>query len=120
MQYNIVEWAKTLPKVEFLVDLKSLFTKWTQLTDLRKRRGVRYPLPVMLMVVVLAKLAGADRIQEIAEWGRSYQAELAELLRLSRKTMPHPTTFSRVLGDKVVVEQLEKVLQTHFKQMLVR
>lgn len=79
---------------------------------------MRYPLPVVLMVVILAKLAGLDKIQEIAEWWRAYQVELAQLFGLSRKTMPHPTTLSRVLGEKVVVEQLEKVLQDHFQQSL--
>lgn len=118
MKYNIAELSSALPKVEFVVDLQSLFAKLSQLTDLRKRRGVRYPLPVLLMVVVLAKLAGIDKIQEIAEWARAYQVELAELFELNRKTMPHPTTYSRVLGDKVVVEQLEKVLQDHFQQKL--
>lgn len=118
MKYNMLEWVNTLPKVEFVVDLQALFANLSQLTDLRKKRGVRYPLPVLLMLVVLAKLAGADKLQAIAEWSRAYQVELTSLFGLNRQTLLHPTTFSRVLGDKLLVEQLERVLQTHFERTL--
>jgi predicted transposase YbfD/YdcC len=117
-------WLKTVPKQKategegFFLELDSLFASLSQLTDLRKPRGVRYPLPVILMVTILAKLAGANNLQEIAEWSQAHQSQLAALFGLNRTTMPHPTTFSRVLGNKLIVAQLEQLLQAHFQPKL--
>jgi len=69
-------------------------------------------------LVVLGKLAGANQLQEIADWAKAHQAELAQWLALPRKRMPHAVTFSRVLADKVESEQLEKLLREHFKQQV--
>ena len=51
-----------------LVDLWSLFQRWQGITDLRKAKGKRYSLPVLLSIAVLAKLAGQQHPQAIADW----------------------------------------------------
>lgn len=97
MKYNLNEWHLALPEVGFILDLQRLYQQLSNLDDFRKRRGVRYPLVVVVMVVVLAKLAGMNKVQEIADWAKAHQSELAQLLGLKRKSMPHAATFSRVL-----------------------
>jgi len=75
---------------------------------------VRYPLAVLLTLAVLARLSGHTRLEPMADWARLRAAELARLFGLKRLTMPHQSTWSRVLGQAVDVEQLEQVLGQFF------
>jgi hypothetical protein len=45
-----------------------LYRDFQQVKDRRKRRGVRYPLVEILMIGILAKLAGQTSSRAIAEW----------------------------------------------------
>ena len=83
-----------LPKQAFLFDLEALYRQLQRVKDRRKRRGVRYPLAELLMIGILAKLAGQTSSRAIAEWAQLRQLELAHLFALRRKTMPH---FSSLL-----------------------
>jgi hypothetical protein len=38
--------------------------------DQPKRRGMRYPLAVLLAIAVLAKLCGQSQVHALAQWGR--------------------------------------------------
>ena len=53
-------------KIEF--ELNSLYATFEQLSDRRKARGKRYELALILTLSVLAKLAGQDEPEGIAEW----------------------------------------------------
>ena len=92
-----------------LVDLGSLYDYLTRLEDGRDPRGVRYPLARILLFVLLAKLAGEDRLSAIAEWVWHRKEGLAQALGLPSPQAPHRTTYSRVLGDKLPVEALERL-----------
>ena len=118
MNYNTLALALALPKVAFMCDLQALYEKFCQLRDYRCRRGIRYPLPILALVALLAKFAGQDSFQGIADWAKAHQVELAHLLNLKRVAMPHPVTFSRALGDKLAKDELEKIISDHFKQYL--
>jgi predicted transposase YbfD/YdcC len=67
---------------------------------------------------LLAKFAGYDSFQAISDWAKAHKAELSQLLGLKKVAMPHPVTFSRVLGDKVTSSEVEKVISDYFKQHL--
>jgi predicted transposase YbfD/YdcC len=99
----------------FIFDVDSLFYHLDCLTDRRKPKGVRYPLAVALVIVILAKLAGEDEPEGIAHWVSLRKELLIEALGLKRNTTPHPTTFSRILAWAVDVEEL----QESFSQFLL-
>ena len=99
-----------------LVDLGSLYDHLTRLEDGRDPRGVRYPLAHILLFVLLAKLAGEDRLSAIAEWVWHRREKLAQALGLPGPQAPHRTTYSRVLGDKLPVEDLERLTGECFAQ----
>lgn len=99
----------------FAFSLQSLFERLQTLTDKRKPRGVRYPLDVLLLIAVLARLAGYSRLAPMADWARLRAPELAALFGLKRTTMPHPSTWSRVLGQAVDVDELEQLLGQFFR-----
>lgn len=93
------------------IDLAALLTQLQTVPDQRKRRGVRYPLAVLLTIAVLAKLCGDSQVHALADWAHARAAELAAVFGLSRPRMPHPTTWTRVLGNAVAAAAIEAALQ---------
>ncbi len=110
MKHNTESFSFEQKSEPFIFDLDSLFYHLDCLTDRRKPKGVRYPLSIALVFVVLAKLAGEDHPDGIAHWVSLRSEMLIEALRLNRKTTPHSTTFSRILARAVSVEQLQEAV----------
>lgn len=115
-------YSSTLPfslqlstDVPFAVDLHALTAVFAALPDRRARRGVRYPLAPLLTLAVCAKLAGHSRIAALAAWARLRAMDLAKLFHLSRDTMPHPSTWSRIFAEAVDVQVLEYALGQFFQ-----
>jgi predicted transposase YbfD/YdcC len=98
----------------YVYDLNSLYAHYEELIDQRKARGVRYALADALTLITLAKLGGEDGPTSMAQWLAERAELLVEALGLERETMPHRLTISRVLGQAVQVEELERVLQNYF------
>ena len=82
-----------------LFDVGSLVGVLHQIKDPRAARGVRYSLVTMLVLLILAKLSGQDGMKGISEWVRLRGQHLVKLLNLSRETMPHQTTYERLLAE---------------------
>jgi hypothetical protein len=53
-----------------LFDVDSLFARLQTLSDKRKRRGRRYTLILILMILLLAKTCGENHPSGIAEWAK--------------------------------------------------
>ncbi len=100
-----------LPDEPIALDLTQLYARLQTLTDQRARRGRRYPLPLLLTIAVLAKLTGHHQVRAVADWASLRAEELAHLFHFARAAMPHPTTWSRVLGTAVDIAALEHVLR---------
>jgi predicted transposase YbfD/YdcC len=64
---------------------------------------------MVLVVIMLAKLCGEYHPSGIAEWVKHRAEWLVDLLKLKRKSMPHDSTYRRILGKVVDVEELERV-----------
>jgi predicted transposase YbfD/YdcC len=100
----------------FVFEVGSLFDRLWALKDKRDPRGVRYPLAVVLIIVVLAKLGGEDEPLGVAEWAKHRAAYLAQALGLKREQMPHEVTYSRILGNAVGVREFEQVVGEYLSQ----
>jgi hypothetical protein len=61
MEYSTAFADFELPQDSFFFDVGSLYEHLDSLTDHRDPRGVRYPLAVALLFVILAKLVGEDQ-----------------------------------------------------------
>lgn len=81
---------------------------------------MRYPLADLLMIGLLAKLAGQTSSRAIAEWAQVRHQELAHLFALRRRTMPHFSTWSRVLGKAVDGDELEERVGRFFATQVRR
>ena len=110
MDYNRRWVVEELSDEPCLVDLWSLFQRWQGITDLRKAKGKRYSLPVLLSIAVLAKLAGQQHPQAIADWAAPRTRILCRLLGLCRHTMPVLRTWQRVFGQGLDVGELERIV----------
>src|ERR687885_1768846 len=98
-----------------LFSVQALAAHLATVPDRRKRRGRRYPLSPLLALAVLAKLAGHSRLEALADWAKLRAADLARLFGLTRATMPHQSTWSRILGQAVDPDALEQALTTFFQ-----
>jgi predicted transposase YbfD/YdcC len=77
--------------------LQSLSQVCQQLVDGRCARGKRYDLAGLLVVLVLAKLAGMQSLLGASDWAQDQQAFLRQGLALSWKRMPCANTSSYAL-----------------------
>ena len=85
-----------------------------RIPDHRDRRGLQYPLASLLMIGVLAKLAGQDSSRGMAHWAKLRHRELSQLFHLKRERMPHYSTWSRVLGHAVEPSEVEHLIGQFF------
>lgn len=114
MEYSTSKQEGQLFQAGFAFDVSSMYAWLLQLKDSRKRRGIRYPLALVLLMVILAKLGGEDGPKGMVEWLQHRMDFLVEHLQLRRASVPHPVTISRVLGQAVDVEQFEDLLGDYF------
>jgi len=100
-----------------VIDLESLYANLARLHDKRHARGLRYALVTVLVYIVLAKLAGQDRVSGISQWAKHRQAALAEAFGLTRVKAPSVNTYRRVLGDAIDIEEFEQVVRDFFRAL---
>jgi predicted transposase YbfD/YdcC len=119
MKHNTSSFSLEQKSEPFIFDVDSLFYHLECLTDRRKPKGVRYPLAIALAFVILAKLAGENDPEGIAHWTSLRKDMLIPALKLKRKTTPHSTTFSRIVGRAVDVEELQQAVTQFLLSVVV-
>ncbi len=118
MQDRTLFASLRLPNEALVFDLDALFASLQTIPDHRHRRGVRYPLASVLMIGVLAKLAGQNSSRGMAHWAKLRAHELAQFFDLRREDMPHYSTWSRVLGHGAEPKEVEPIIGTFFAQTI--
>lgn len=93
-----------------LFDVGNLLARLGQMTDRRKRKGRRYALADVLLLVILAKLSGQDRAEEVADWVANRQEELTRVLLLPWSSTPCAMTFQRIIEKAVVPNELAQLV----------
>jgi predicted transposase YbfD/YdcC len=115
-KYTPLAWEINLNPDGIVFDIGSLFEAFCALHDQRDARGLRYHLVTVLVFVILAKLAGENHLRGIAQWVRVRAVLLASVLALAKVQAPHPTTFSRILGQAINLDEFERVSREFFAQ----
>lgn len=110
MNYTTIPFEVSLPNQNLVFSPTSLYAKLSELPDLRGKQGIRYPLAPLLTIVVLAKLCGQNQITEVAHWAKLRTKELCEFFGLPTNTLPHLTTWARVLAKAVDSQALTKLV----------
>ena len=98
-----MDYTTLLPEVKEAQEpaptqMHSFYSLCQQLVDGRAARGKRYDLAGILVVLVLAKLAGMKNLLGASEWVKHQEEVLREGLQLSWKRMPCANTYSYVLA----------------------
>ena len=60
----------SLPNQTLFFDLDALSASLQSVTDRRRKQGLRYPLASLLLIGVLAKLAGQNSSRAMAHWAK--------------------------------------------------
>lgn len=111
---DIILEAQDIEGVVF--DLGALSERLNQLTDRRDNRGKVYPLGSLLSMILLARLAGADKPQGIFEWIRYRRADFVQMFQLKRGNTPCVNTIYTILGDVLLQEELEATLRQYLHE----
>lgn len=98
-----MDYTTLMAQVECMPELKdidahSLYATFEQMQDGRRKRGIRYPLALLLSLIVLAKLAGMDTMNGVVEWVRHRGAWLDALFGTSYRRWPCFSTYVYALG----------------------
>lgn len=101
---------------DFIFDTGSLYYHFQGIQDIRKKRGIRYSLPIVFLLIVLAKLCGQDTPFGIADWAKNRQSWLCEVLLLNYVRMPHHSTYRRIMGT--YESELERVITGFLSQLV--
>ena len=114
MSITTLSTALYLPNQALLFDLDELYAVLRQVKDQRGKQGKQYPLAEILLIGVLAKLAGQTSSRALAHWAKLRSQELHQLFHLRQAKMPHYSTWSRIMGQAVDPEELEQALGQFF------
>jgi len=99
--------------LNMLVPARSLYETMQHLPDPRREQGKRYPLALVLCLLLLAKLAGQTSLSGATDWIRHRAEQIAEHFGLSRKKMPCQMTYCRILA-RIDVKLLDDLLAAFF------
>ncbi|EFH80734.1 ISAs1 family transposase [Ktedonobacter racemifer] len=91
------EMKKAFPEA-LHVDPTSFYAAFAQVKDRRGKRGRRYPLPLILTLLLLGKLAGESSIHGIVEWIDERKEQLQGYLGWPRR-FPTNSTYTFALSQ---------------------
>lgn len=118
MDYTCLKPNQKVTENELIYDLNSLFDYLSCITDTRSKYGKQYPLTLLLVWILLAKMAGQDKPSGIAEWVAHRQSLWIEYHLTSKAKTASHMTYRRVLADILSVEALEDILARYHQQQL--
>ncbi len=113
MDYTTLEAESKEGQAQLPKGMQSLYEVCQQVADGREARGKRYELAGLLVVLVLAKLAGMQNLLGASDWIADQASLLREGLQLSWKRMPCANTYSYALA-RLDSQQVNAVLAAWF------
>ena len=99
------------------VSLPSLAALFAEITDQRQPKGLRYPLPLLLILLSLAKFCQQDTPAAMADWVKHRSALWREKLALPWKRMPSASTWQRLLGQHIPAAELDEQVGAYFRAL---
>ncbi len=99
MNYSTLAQALAHASDGVVFELGRLYNRLADLTDRRHRRGRRYAWALVLLITLVAKLAGQATPDGIAEWVKLRRDFFVEVFQVKRGRLPHAITYRRVLAQ---------------------
>ena len=97
MYLTIFDPVEEVPQGPLTIAPASLYRTFDQVKDGRKQRGKRYPLALVLTLIVLAELAGETTISGIVDWVNLRGNWLRGQLTWPKR-FPTNATYTRILA----------------------
>ncbi|MFL5664448.1 MAG: ISAs1 family transposase [Ktedonobacteraceae bacterium] len=97
MYLSIFDSAEKAAGEALSIDPASLYRAFEHVVDGRKARGKRYPLPLLLTLLLLGKLAGETTVNGIVDWIQERQGWLRRQLNWPKR-FPTNSTYSEALA----------------------
>jgi len=97
MNLTIFDQGEQMRQEALAVDAASLYRAFEQVKDGRKSKGKRYPLALILTVILLGKMAGETTLEGIMDWIDERKKEIKKLLNWP-KGFPVQKTYIDVLA----------------------
>jgi len=97
-------------------DLGSLYAYLMKVEDNRQAKGKRYTLISLLILMLLAKLAGEDKPSGIAEWIRHRKELWVKYAILAEPKTASHMTYRRILQDTISPGEFERIVQAYHRQ----
>jgi len=98
MDYTTLVMENKAEREKSVKGMQSLYEVCQEVVDGRHARGKRYELAGLLVVLVLAKLAGMQSLKGASDWIADQESFLREGLELSWERMPCANTYSYALA----------------------
>ena len=95
----------------------NLITSLQEVRDFRTSRGRRYPLWLILLLVVMGTMSGCRSYYALEDFGVRHYGAVSEKLGLTVTRLPSDTTFRRILQKldfKVLAQQFEQWVNSAF------
>jgi predicted transposase YbfD/YdcC len=115
MDYTNLAPHEDVSETGLIYEIGSLYAYFEKVSDPRKAKGKRYPLAVLLVLMLLAKLGGEDKPSGMAEWVAHRVEQLFEMKILAHTQAPSHMTYRRVLQNSVQPEEFERLV-SEFQQ----
>lgn len=97
--------------------LAGLGVIFSQITDPRKKRGVRHPFSGVVSLVFLGLLGRITEMAVLVRWADAHWEDLREPLGFTREKPPCDTTISRLLA-KLSLAEFQEAFSTWLKAAL--
>jgi hypothetical protein len=97
--------------------LAGLGAIFSQITDPRKKRGVRHPFSGVVSLVFLGLLGRITEMAVLVRWAKAHWEDLREPLGFTREKPPCDTTISRILA-KLSLAEFQQAFSTWLKAAL--
>ena len=118
MDYTNLAANQDIDEHSLIFELGSLYDYLRRVSDTRKPKGKLYSLPILLILMMLAKLGGEDKPSGMADWVTHRMDLLYEMKILSKKKTPSHMTYRRVLQNIVQPGELEEMIRTFHQNRL--
>ncbi|MBM3126272.1 MAG: ISAs1 family transposase [Chloroflexi bacterium] len=116
MEYSTLQPWQEIGETGIVHDAGSLYGRFHQVADPRGARGKQYSLVMLLVVIFLAKLAGKDKPDEIADWAKNHAGDVARLLGLEQSKMPSHSTIRRVFSCILDEAEFDRLAEEYHQQ----
>jgi predicted transposase YbfD/YdcC len=118
MDYTELKPDQEIHRTGIIYELNSLFAFLLRVPDPRHARGKQYPLELLLVLILLAKLCGENTPSGIADWVAYRIEALVAMKVLPTNKAPCHMTYRRLLQLIVSPDELERLLSEYHQSCL--